>query len=132
MGTVPVPGRKSAVKMLGLTIFLLVISLSSSLPVKRQAEYEYEYEDVLDEHGNVVYDYDYVLTEVPVHQTNETIASDYEYDNILGGYPIISNGAINQNTGPTGKIITIVTKKKRTRKIKIKKNKACHKRFINQ
>merc|ERR1712038_721459 len=112
MGTVPVPGRKRVVKMLGLTIFLLVFSLSSSLPVKRQAEYEYEYEyeyeDILDEHGNVVYDY-------------------YEKQ-------LISNGAINENTGPTGgtKIIPIVTKKKRTRKIKIKKNKACHKIFINQ
>merc|ERR1712038_1681365 len=70
----------SEVKMLGLTIILLVFSTSSSLPVKRQAEteaeyeYEYEYEDVLDEHGNVVYDY--VLTEE--HQTT-------------------SNGAINPN-----------------------------------
>merc|ERR1712228_23638 len=72
-------------------------------------EYEYEYEDVLDEHGNVVYDY--VLTEE---------------------YQTTSNGAINQNTGSTGVTKTILIVKKVKRRKRVKKKKACHKRFINQ
>merc|ERR1719495_1498224 len=119
----------SEVKMLGLTIFLLVFSLSSSMPVKRQAEteaeseYEYEYEDIVDENGNPVYDYYDVVTEVPVTTTPAPIPGCPPVFLCGGG---VSNGAVNQNTGSTGGTKTVTIKKKKKRRRKVKKNKnAC-------
>merc|ERR1712241_1535875 len=121
--------------MLGLTIFLLVFSLSSSMPVKRQtvteseSEYEYEYEDIVDENGNPIYDYYDVVTEVPVTTTPAPIPGCPPGFLCGGG---VSNGAVNQNTGSTGGTKTVTIKKKKKRRRKVKKNKnACQPTYIN-
>merc|ERR1712038_1916521 len=137
----------SELKMLGLTIFLLFFSLSSSLPVKREAqfvdspqpavesptqtqpaEYEYEYEDILDENGNPVYDYEYETKEVPVTAA-PIVVPGCPPGFLCGGG--VSNGAVNENTGSTGGTKTVTIKKKKKRRRKKKKN-ACRKTFINQ
>merc|ERR1712241_33320 len=118
--------------MLGLTIFLLVFSLSSSMPVKRQtvteseSEYEYEYEDIVDENGNPIYDYYDVVTEVPVTTTPAPIPGCPPGFLCGGG---VSNGAVNQNTGSTGGTKTVTIKKKKKRRRKVKKSKTCKKEF---
>merc|ERR1712038_703285 len=127
----------SELKILGLTIFLLFFSLSSSLPVKREAqfvdspqpaEYEYEYEDIVDENGNPVYDYEYETKEVPVTAA-PIVVPGCPPGFLCGGG--VSNGAVNENTGSTGGTKTVTIKKKKRRRRKKKKN-ACHKTFINQ
>merc|ERR1711874_285321 len=140
----------SEVKMIGLTMFLLFISLSTSQPVNgtendtgdtEMAEAitdmaeettladdtEYEYEDLLDEDGNVVYEYYYevtVMTSLPPTPIPGCLPGF-----LCGGG--VSLGATKGNTGSTGGTKTVTIKKRRKRRKKVKKTKklSCQKTF---